>query len=179
MKRRQFLSNCASGLCTCAAACTLTPALSVAAETKAPVDWRPAFVKRRYTKLLELLGTHMDEKTVNEILQQLGRNCATEFRLTRQHVGDVDGFIRESKQSANEDITYDREKGVITVVGPERAECYCPLIERGKTSGQACNCSLGWQQYTYETLLGKKVQVELKETVLRGGKRCVFEIRVL
>ena len=178
MKRRQFLRNCIGGLCTCAAACSVAPALSVAAETKAPEDWRLPFVKRRYAKLLEILGSQTDEKTVNEILQQLGRDCASEMKLTRQHVGDVDGFIREFKQKANEAITFDREKGVIMVVGPERGDCYCPLIERGKTSSQACNCSLGWQQYTYETLLGKKVRVELKESVLRGGKRCVFEVRV-
>ncbi len=42
-----------------------------------------------------------------------------------------------------------------------------------------CNCSLGWQQYTCEMLLGKKVQVELKDSVVRGGRRCVFHIRVL
>jgi predicted ArsR family transcriptional regulator len=179
LQRRQFLKNCAGGLCICAAVCTITPALSLAAETKVPEDWRLPFIKRRYAKLLEILVSQTDEKTADAILEQLGRHCASENKLTQQHVGDVDGFIREFKQRANEDITYDREKNVITVVGPERGDCYCPLIDRSKTSSRACNCSLGWQQYTYETLLGKKVQVALKESVLRGGKRCVFEIRVL
>lgn len=41
-----------------------------------------------------------------------------------------------------------------------------------------CNCSLGWQKRTWETVLGKKVDVELVESVLRGGKRCVFRVRV-
>jgi predicted ArsR family transcriptional regulator len=75
-------------------------------------------------------------------------------------------------------VTYDREKGVITVVGPERGDCFCPLIDCKYTPKSACNCSLGWQQHVYETVLGKKVQVELKESVLRGGKRCVFVVRV-
>jgi hypothetical protein len=34
------------------------------------------------------------------------------------------------------------------------------------------------QWHTWETLLQKKVSVDLKESVLRGGKRCVFEIHV-
>jgi hypothetical protein len=38
---------------------------------------------------------------------------------------------------------------------------------------------LGWHQYAYETILGKKVTVKLKESIVRGGKRCVFEARVL
>ena len=31
---------------------------------------------------------------------------------------------------------------------------------------------------TYETILGKPVEVTLKESALRGSTRCVFEIRV-
>ena len=31
---------------------------------------------------------------------------------------------------------------------------------------------------TYETILGRKVDVELTESVLRGSKRCVFKIHV-
>ena len=34
------------------------------------------------------------------------------------------------------------------------------------------------EKQTFATVLGKKVSVELKESVLRGGKRCVFEVRV-
>jgi hypothetical protein len=40
------------------------------------------------------------------------------------------------------------------------------------------NCALGWQRHTWETLLQRPVKVELKESVLRGGRRCVFEIHV-
>jgi predicted hydrocarbon binding protein len=36
-----------------------------------------------------------------------------------------------------------------------------------------------WQKYTYETILGKKVDVALKESVLRGSKRCVFRVHVM
>ena len=62
----------------------------------------------------------------------------------------------------------------------ERTDCFCPLNSRfNHTPTVACNCSLGWQKHTWETLLQKKVKVELKESVLRGGKRCVFEIHIL
>lgn len=180
MNRRNFVRSCTGGLCSCAALATIGPVAATASEAKpAAEDWRLPFVKRRYARLLEILGRQTDKKTVAGVLEQLGRDCASELRLTEKHAGDIDGFIREFRKLANEEITYDREKGLITVVGPERGDCYCPLVDRSKTAGTACNCSLGWQQYTYEKLLGKKVAVELKESVLRGGKRCVFEIRVL
>jgi hypothetical protein len=62
----------------------------------------------------------------------------------------------------------------------ERTDYFCPLNSREHHTPQVvCNCSLGWQKHTWETLLQKKVKVELKESVLRDGKRCVFEIHVL
>jgi predicted ArsR family transcriptional regulator len=66
------------------------------------------------------------------------------------------------------------------VTSPERSDCFCPLISvAAKTPEVVCNCSLGWHSKTWETVTGKKVEVQLKESVLRGGKRCVFEVRVL
>jgi hypothetical protein len=179
MNRKQFIKNCTCGLCSCAAVGAMAPALSAAAETKAPEDWRFPFIKKRYARLLEILAGKMDDATFKDALRQLGSFCASTFPLIKQHKGDVDGFIREFKKRANEDVTYDREKGIISIVGAERGDCFCPLVDRNITSSKACECSLGWQQYTYETLLGKKVEVELKESVLRGGKRCRFQIRVL
>lgn len=178
MNRKEFLKNCACGLCSCAALGLTAPSASTAAEASPPEDWRLGFIRHRYAKLLEILSDRLDDATVNEILRQMGYNCAASYSLLQQHRGDVDGFIREFKKRMNEDITYDREKGIVTVVGPERTECFCPLIDSRVVSGKVCACSLGWQQCTYETLLDRQVQVELKESVLRGGKRCAFEIRV-
>ena len=179
MDRKQFLKTCASGLCTCVAVGALSPTITADPPAKPTDDWRLPFVKERYARLLEILGTTVSPSTLNDILRQLGRHCASTYPLIKEHRGDIEGFITEFKKRSNEDIQYDREKGIVTVVGPERGDCYCPLVDRHKTPASVCNCSLGWQQFTYENLLGENVTVELKESVVRGGKRCVFEIRVL
>jgi hypothetical protein len=179
MDRKQFLKNCACTLCSCAATSVIAPSTLLAEEKKAPEDWRLAFVKDRYAKLISILVDQMDERTLSGVLRQLGAHCASKYSLIQQHKGDIAGFIREFKKQANEEITYDPEKGIITVVGPERGDCYCPLIDRHMAPKIICSCSLGWQQYVYETLLGKKVEVTLKESVVRGGKRCTFEVRVM
>jgi predicted ArsR family transcriptional regulator len=178
MNRKDFLKNCVCGVCTCAIASAFTPAVHATAEAKPTEDWRPQFIKQRYAKLLEILSRKMDEKTLDDALRQLGAYCASTLPLIDRHKGDVDGYIREFKKLANEDITYDREKGVITITGPERGDCYCPLVDRRSTPKVVCNCSLGWQEYTYETLLGRNVRVELTESVVRGGKRCTFVVHI-
>jgi len=179
MNRKQFLKNCAGGLCSCTAIGLLIPTPSAAAESKPPEDWRWPFVKKRYARLIEILAGKINEAALNEILRESGYSCAQETSSVRKHKGDLDGYIRELKERGGEDVTYDREQGIITVTGPERDDCFCPLITKKLTPQVACNCSLGWQECALETVLGKKVKVALKDSVLRGGKRCIFEIQVL
>jgi hypothetical protein len=179
MNRKQFLKNCACAVCSCAVAGAVAPLAAAADEKPNAADWRLAFAKDRYARLMGILARELDEKTLGGILRQVGAHCARQYPLIQQHKGDLDGFMREFKARNNEDISFDRATGVIMVAGPERGDCYCPLIDRHAVPQAVCNCSLGWQQHAYETLLGKKVEVELKESVVHGGRRCVFQIHVL
>ena len=179
MNRKEFLRNCAGGLCACATV-SMVPAASLsAAETGKTEDWRWTFVKDRYAKMLEILSSRMDKPALNETLREVGSFCSsTQDNWIIKHRNDIDGYCKSIEQGSSGDhASYDREKGIITMISPERTECWCPL-NCAHTPNVVCNCSLGWQQHTWETLLQKKVEVELKESVLRGGKRCVFEIRV-
>ena len=178
MNRQQFLKNCAYGLCACTAVGLLTPTSTTAAEINPVEDWRLRFVKRRYAKLLEILSARMDEKTLNDTLLDLGCYCSTTDQKLESYRGNFDGYMEHLKRTSSGDtVIYDREKGVITLTSPERTECFCPLNSI-QTPKVVCNCSLGWQRQTWETVLQKSVTVELKESVLRGGKRCVFQIQI-
>jgi hypothetical protein len=181
MDRKEFLSSCAAGVCACAAG-GLIPASSLSsAQTAAPEDWRLRFVKERYAKMLQILSDRMSKNDLNQTLHDVGTFCSSLGDQTIvQYRGDFDGFCKRIRQSSSGDeATWDREKNIITMTSPERSDCWCPLNSlHQNTPAVVCNCSLGWQQHTWETLLQKKVRVELKEAVLRGGKRCVFEIHV-
>lgn len=182
MNRKEFLKNCACAVCACAAVGVVGPDAASGAGTNAPDDWRLRFVKQRYARLLGILSRRMDEKTLNETLFELGAYCSgLGDEWTKKHRGDLEGFRQAVKKGVSGDnVTFDWDKGVITMASDERTDCFCPLISRfNDTPKVACNCSLGWQQHTWETLLQKKVKVELTESVLRGGKRCVFQIHVL
>lgn len=178
MNRKQFLNTCVGGACACAVTSVIPSSALAADQPKPAEDWRIPFIKRRYGKLLELLEGQMDESKLNDLLQHLGAYCAMSSSHLNAHKGDIDGFIKDFKAMANEDISYDRNSQIVTIVGPERSECFCPLVDTKATTKTVCNCSLGWQKHTYETLLGKKVHVELTESVVRGGKRCTFKVHV-
>ena len=112
------------------------------------------------------------------LLEQMGRNCAGSLGWAKQYRDNPDAYFAFMKQKLGEVIEYDRDKGVITVTTPER-DCVCLLANSKITPPIYCACSIGWQKYTYETILGKKVEVDIKEAVLRGSKRCIFQVRIL
>jgi hypothetical protein len=179
MDRKQFLRACTGGLCACATACLPAAAATEAAQ---PEDWRWGFLRKRYAKLIGMLSETMDEATLSKTLVKLGTFCSAEYdSMLDKYKGDVEGFAEHVRTTSSGDIiTYDRANGVITMTTDERPDCFCPLNSvKAKTPAAVCNCSLGWQTHTWERILGKKVRVDLKEAVLRGGKRCTFEIHIL
>lgn len=181
MNRTEFLRSCSGGLCACIVAPGVSAGASAASDAAGPEDWRLRFVRRRYAKLIGILSAKMDQKALDEVLHELGSYCSSTDARLSQYRGDVEGYCAHLKQTASgDDVAVDRERNIITVTSPARADCFCPWISvENQTPAVVCNCSLGWQQATWEAVTGKKVQVELKESALRGGRRCVFEVRVL
>ena len=178
MDRKQFFKNCTFGFCSCTAVSFLSPSRSMADEPEQKEDWRLPFITKRFAKLYDILSAKMSKEELTDVFMQLGAFCAGTFQLLQDHRGDIDGFIHEFEKRSGEKIEYDRKKGTIKVIGLERGGCFCPLVDEKLISKKVCDCSLGWQQYTYETLLGKKVKAELLESVLNGNKRCVFQIHI-
>jgi len=184
MDRRELLKQtCGMGLCACAGSTLMVQACPAAQESEDTdrqlrrLQWWQDHTKRQMARLWKLLEPHLDEKTRQGIIEQLGRNCASTLGWAKEFKGNAEGFFRRMQETQGEQILFDQEKGIITVTTPER-DCVCGLVNSKITPAYFCQCSIGWQKETYETLLGKKVDVELKESVLRGSKRCVFKVHV-
>lgn len=172
MDRKEFFLSCAGGLCACMAANLAAPLPSIAAGAE---DWRLPFCRKRYARMLELLTERMDEKSLNEVLNGVGRYCESTVSWIPLYKGDLPGYTKKLKETWGADLEYDAAHGVITVATQPHTDCVCPLVSiKDKTPHVVCNCSLGYQEAVFETIFGKKVRAELKESVLRGGERCVF-----
>lgn len=62
----------------------------------------------------------------------------------------------------------------------DAGKCLCTLVE-SKPEGLSptyCICSVGYVKQMHEMYLGQPVEVELVDSVLRGGQRCKFKITV-
>lgn len=177
MDRKEFLKGCAGGLCACVAAASLSGAAAAAADAAKPEDWRLPFVKQRYAKLLEILSKRMGETVTSQALQDLGSFCSSQNdEATMKFRGDVEGFRKFVGQHGST-VTYDAERKVYTTSYDPGGHCPCPFAgEVGKTPGAMCDCSIGWVRHAWTIVLEREPKVALKETLLRGGKVCSFEV---
>ena len=181
MKRDEFL-KCTVGMCSCAAYAMLPQSVSFAQSGNPEMDalkWKVDAGQKRFAKLVKVLNDTLDEPTRKRVFESLGRFCAQDSRyLTDQYKGNVQGFLDLIQQKWVEKAEYDEKAGTIRIVDKSKT-CTCPLVQESLTPSTFCDCTLGWQKETYSALLGKPVEAELEESLLRGGKRCVFRIRVI
>jgi predicted hydrocarbon binding protein len=190
MDKRAFLKSAGRvGFCACAGSLGCVGAtgagdqpdgsddLVALRDTNRRLEWRLNLARRQLATLLTEIEPVLDPRTRSRIMRQLGRNCARSLGWAEKYKGDPKGFFEHMRRVLGETLSMDAGQQVITVATPERP-CVCQLVADNKAPAYYCDCSLGWQMETYETILGKPVEVTLKESALRGSTRCVFEIRV-
>jgi predicted hydrocarbon binding protein len=188
MKRNDFMKTCGAGLCGCGMLGFLGP-LSAWAENgegqtaTAPVESSQLKQeldgsRERFAKLVSIIGEDLDGATRDRILARLGRECAkVHSAFFQKYSADLQGFLAKVKTAWLEKAEYDENTGILRVIG-KPSPCACPLVKVGRTPADFCNCTLGWQQEAFSTVIGKPVTAEIEETVLRGGTRCSFRIIV-
>jgi hypothetical protein len=188
MKRNDFLKACAAGVCACGVLGLLepvearpesvngqaAPGSDDLARAKAVLDG----ARERFAALLGVMAQQLDEAATTKLLKQLGRECASKnASYFEKYRGDLDGFVAAAKTAWLDKAEYDEKAGLLRVSG-KPGPCYCPLVKTGRTPSRFCECTLGWQEAAYSIILGKPVTAEIEETVLSGGSRCSFHIRI-
>ena len=179
MERRQFLkaAGCA-GLCSCTVASLFASDTAPAAEpAPAKEDWRIAFAKQRYSKLLTLVAAKVDADTFRQIVQDVGAFCS-ESGFSSKFAGNLEGYLAEMQKRWGAQTAYEPASQTAQVsFQPETRDCACPLMGKGLVPAAACHCSVGAMQHSFAVVMGRPVTVELRESLLQGGQRCAFAIR--
>ena len=185
MTRSEFLKGCAVGACSCSLV-----ALSVSGSAEAQsgdseinaLKKEREAIRIRYAKLLGIIAEEVDQPTRKRIFERLGRACADQFRAITydKYKNDIRGFLAAIQAPSGwvEKAEYNEATGTIRIFDRSKT-CTCPLVERGLTPSDQCECTLGWQKQTYSAILGKPVDATLEESMLRGSTRCVFRIQVV
>lgn len=182
MKRKEFLKGaCTLGVCSCIG----VKLFAQNAETNnaddskmKDLEWKIDFIHKRFAKLIEIMNKNLDKNKVKSLLQNLGRECANiNNNNAHKYKNNLEGFLLDIQKKWVEKVEYNKDKKIIKIYDKKRDKCFCPFVNDKFTSIDFCNCSIGWQKETYESIIGKPVEVTVEESVLRGGERCSFTIK--
>ncbi|MFC2138645.1 hypothetical protein ACFLTE_10750 [Bacteroidota bacterium] len=118
----------------------------------------------------------MEEPVKEQFFTRLGQEC---FRCTyaTKWVDSIDlngllEFVNSGKSSRWERLEYNADKSNLKVIG-RIAPCDCAFAQIDQPPKSLCNhCCKGFQKEFFRTLLKKKVDVEIDESVILGGVRC-------
>jgi hypothetical protein len=175
MDRKEFLkSACGLGVCGCVLSLFDPPEALAGMAAEVP-DQRLAFARHQVAKMVGFMAADTTAPACARILENTGRECAKLGGLSVKFKGDPEGYFAAGRKNWGTDFSWDKEKGIVTVAVAE-GECSCPLVDSTRTPPFFCNCSVGYQKESFETVFGRPVRASLKESKLGGSKRCVFEI---
>ncbi len=94
------------------------------------------------------------------------------------YVGKPEAFYEMLHNKWGWIITVD-DDGKRILADENKAECVCPLVRaKAANTPNLCNCSEGFAELMFSKVLQKPVQARVVESVLRGGKHCVYEITI-
>ena len=181
MKKREFLKSACAGVCSCVGLTTFTSGAVLSQEKNDPnpeverLKREMKFVHNRMAILIELISSDISIEQKQKLFKNLGRACSTEYMQGRFQ-NDLDGFLIHYKEIWAEDVVHDKENKTVTIIGRQTDNCACPLADKSVTPADFCDCSLGFLIGTFEQINGSQIQAALKESILRGGKRCSFTI---
>lgn len=175
MNRKEFLKKaCGLGVCGCVAS-ALDPTEVLAATAAQAPDQRLMSARSQVAKMVGFMAAESTAPACAQILQNTGRECARLGGLPARFKGDPDGYFAMAGKNWGTEFSWDKEKGIITVAVAE-GECGCPLVDNKRTPPFFCNCSVGYQKESFETVFGRPVRAVLKASKLDGSKRCIFEV---
>lgn len=134
---------------------------------------------QRWVKnLIDSIDAHLDEETKRRVMESCGRACARGGAVDAAKAcqGDLDKMLSTLKRWIGEENV--RKDGKVVYVVYDK--CLCHLVADGppRLPDTYCYCSRGWLKEMFETVAGKPVDVDLTESIKRGGEKCRFTIQL-
>ena len=128
--------------------------------------------------LLEEVNENPNERIL-ELIEHCGKGCAI-----RQDAVTGIKQLKETCQckSKTEYVEFfnslginaiEENDGIVLKLG--KTECTCPMAPEVNNPA-LCNCTLGHEKYVWGEFFDEEIEVELMETILRGGDDCIIKI---
>ena len=128
---------------------------------------------------------NFDESDRKKIFSNLGYECfysKNRDKWIKSYKADLDSFFNWANSGKSiywEKLEYDKKNSKIKVISRKFKTCICAYAQCPDPPKSLCNyCCKGFQKVLFETLLDKKVEVKIDESILLGGKRCCTTVNI-
>lgn len=199
ISRKEFFDSAARlcmGTCLCAVIGGSNPLM---AEEKSENREKPAektraeqrieFAEQWVSRFMKVLDDNLDEATKLKVMMASGKACylgwikETNRQIKQRTFEQFADWVKTNVRDGSiriEDKAIYMQYMTAAETGQEAPEgkCLCTLMET-KPAGLSktfCQCSIGYISAWYELMFGRRVNVELLDSVLYGGQRCQFKI---
>jgi len=186
MHRKQFLCRTLElglGSCGLAALGTVAAGLDdgAAPDELTMARTEAAFVRHWVADLLDTMDEQLPRESRLRLIAGCGRGCFRrhEFKraIAEQGKGDVDKLVAAYKKNFE---AWREGETVHVRYGETSSRCYCPVVKDrpARADDLHCECTRSTHQSIFETALGRPIEVEVVETLRRGGRTCHFVAHV-
>lgn len=137
-----------------------------------------------WKKAIEKTETRLGQKKAVQVMNKCGSKCcgngqrATAKRLFAESESLQDFLDKISKHDVKDgDLDYHLETENTIIA--EHNKCFCKQVANTKeqfNNMTYCQCSVEFNKQFFSAALGKKVHVELLQSIICGAKSCRFKI---
>ena len=151
----------------------------VAPDESEKLKYQIDFSRQRFSDFIKHLDGFLEKEERMQLYSKVGESCASSYESEiLKGKGNLKGVLNEQlKQDWLKDYQINEETGEIKLIGQPRENCGCPLVQKGLTPAEFCNCSIGHMKKFYELILDKKIEVRLDGSILMGNESCCFTIK--
>ncbi len=183
MDRKEFFhKSIQAGLCCCASLVSENPAAAQDSGGRlAELEREKQFIQNWLADLMETIDTELDESAKIKLMAGCGKGCYRRFPFKQDIARQGAGSLEKLMEAYRKNFEIWREGDLVHIrYGEVSKGCYCPAARYrpAKPHDLHCECTRATHQTIFETALDRPFQVDILETLRRGGKTCHFVVHV-
>jgi len=145
------------------------------------LKYEKEFVENWLSDLLDSMSKTIDRETQVKIVEGCGRSCFNRWQFKKDIAEAGKGNLEKLMDAYKSNFEIWIEGNNVHIRFGETSDiCYCPAARyRTATENDIhCECTKATHQAIFEAALGKKFDVDILETVRRGGRTCHFLVHL-
>jgi hypothetical protein len=139
------------------------------------------FITHWLGDLLATMAAELSRETQLRLIEGCGRGCFNRFSFKQEIAQEGQGNLDRLLAAYRRNFEAWREGKLVHIrYGEVSPGCYCPAAKPFPAGADDlhCECTRTTHQTIFETALGRPFEVNIVETVRRGGKTCHFVVEL-